>query len=344
MRMELIKKVRFAKHPPSPGRPVVTEDGVYFGDERTVTKLNITSLEPEWTVPAKKYRVWIETHSAVIFFGDGGKYRAIRPDGTLAWERKVPFDRFHWRDKVVFCGQPFEVVDLGTGLAVEQFDGPQALDALGGFGDVWLLREYGREAPPGSTGDPVVAFDMVSRKVLWSRNILTEIRRDLGSVWQTSLLLVEPVDAEKFVHVHHNHICGASMRDGSRLWHVDLGSEFLTVTHHQGQIYVWLSAKDQSNHFLALDAATGRVVCRVDLGRNGGAFLERQRPLPGPSQILGEHVVYTTPERLIALVRMADGEVAWSYSEHSDFGRAVVRGNRLYVCGGDGFLYIFEAA
>jgi hypothetical protein len=41
---------------------------------------------------------------------------------------------------------------------------------------------------------------------------------------------------------------------------------------------------------------------------------------------------------------MADGEVAWSYSEHCDFGRAVVRGNRLYVCGGDGFLYIFEAA
>jgi len=132
------------------------------------------------------------------------------------------------------------------------------------------------------------------------------------------------------------------MADGRILWHAPLSLGSNPPVMANGRIYAWTWGKENTHeqHLVCLDEATGEVIYKNSLAKYGGDFALYQDALVG--RPVGDHVAFGARSGLLALFRLSDGELVWSYKHKTQVYEPVIAGNRLLVTAADGNLLIFE--
>jgi outer membrane protein assembly factor BamB len=357
IRLRESSTIRIARGPIVLDGPVLTGTSIFTGESSEfVVRLDKRRLKEVWR---KKKMAWVRSahgDKILIYAGETKETQLWDEDGKVLWTRRGNFGR---KGDPLFLneGGRLQVIDVLTGKAVDEFDCPPGTPNLMHDG-VLLLRH-----PEGWT-DPVMALDLSSRRVLWEKSLIPEIRGRYQDACPEGLVFVTSLPGQ-FVASSGQHLVSVSLSDGSLRWGVAVRVPYLAVPVVAGRIYAWTTgqgvtttkttldlssgqvARERSqpaageNRFVIVDEATGDVLVDRPLAPYGGSFERFQEPQDGT--LCKEHVVFTTRAGLMAGFRLLDGELVWQHQHRAQLFSPVFEDNRLYVACADGTLVVFEA-
>lgn len=339
----LTKRIRVSHGPVFLPPAVVVADGIVVGDARQeILKIDAKTLRTSWKVHANGFKplramaggiVLVSWQEGVWQAVDGGSGRRLwrldagTPEGS--W----------WGDRALLGKNPIRVLDLNTGKIVEQLEVPGGpLSSAVSIGTV-LLAE-GQFARDMTGGDPIRAFDLIERRLLWSKGLISEAETLLGREGRIPLFTLVAGGKGRFLVTRNRTILSYALSDATLLWHQPFAVPYYYPDVRDDRIYAWVYGADFASHLVALHEPTGRVLYDLPLARHGGPFAAIQQPHQAG---LGEkHIAFTTRSGLIAVFRLVDGELVWSYEHEDEIYQPVVSGNRIYITANSGDLLVFE--
>lgn len=340
--VKLIKKVRIAPRDLDVSEPVLGQDGVYAGHkDHDIVKVGRKRLEEEWSVPAEEYEPgWVLGNRVVCSSVLLERVRGLRSeDGKAAWSVRSPFGAsLSWNGRLLVIPDlglrlsKLQVRKLDTGRLTERIATPvMPVPAL--CGDVFVFpSEEGDPLDPASRCcDPVSAYSLVSRRVVWRRNLFAEMKERYGVAEERPILGMHAAGPGLFVATHGGSTFGCSLTDGRILWHnaaIPRGQP----TVHEGMVVFW-----EFGRMLGLDERTGRV--RYDVSHTGDFKLDAPY---GSGAISGDHIVYGTNAGLLAVCNWRNGRLVSFYRHKEGLSRAVIADGRIFVTSYDGNMLIFE--
>ena len=336
--------------------PYLTTNGIFTGDaDRHVVNLDKVTLKERWRTKTKlQVRGGFGDLVLLAYYDE---MEAWTPDGKAIWKRKTSQNYCRSGAKMYFLEARLEVVDVMTGRLQEAMECPLGAPDLI-IGDVLLVTD------PLHT-DPVRAFSLRERRVIWERALVQELR-EIEGVDQPGFALALAASGEnRCIAARGGHLLGMSIEDGSWLWKTPVHVPYFGVQLRDDRIYVWTTTlaststrvtldigsgqvmRERSepttadNHFVIVDDATGEVVLDRQLGPFGEAFRRFQEVQRGT--LCKNHIVFTTQSGLMAVFRLSDGELVWQRQHRDQLFYPVFEDNRLYVACADGTLVVFEA-
>lgn len=318
--------------------PVVTADGIYVGSEdEDILKLDRSSLETVWRVPAEGFRVGASFGTAMLLYSDTGECRLLRASGEVAWTLDVGGANCTiWRDRLLIVDGGLRLADMESGQIVERIEMPGApcdLASIPAGTDVLAFQV-------GEQGELYRAYDLVDRRVLWEANLIQELKAQYGVKWDSPTLALACGSEGRLVGTRGKSIFGLSLEDGHVLWHAGFWVPYYWPAVHSGRVYAWARGEDSSNHLVCLEEATGHVVYDIPLNEYGGDFALPQQPSQGA--IGGEYIAFATRAGLFAVFWLTDGNLAGSYRYKTTLVRPVSADRRFFVTTDDGSLLVFE--
>ena len=325
---------RVARGPVVLSGPFVSETRIVTG-QRTdfVVSLDKRTLKETWR---KRGMAWIRSmhgENLLVFIGKTRQTQLWSGDGRVAWTRtgnEAAFgDRLYFHQD----GQ-LQVVDVLTGTIVDQFQCPDGTTALVHDGTL-LLRD-----PQTSTGR-VHAIDLAARRVLWQQDLHTTIERQFGDPCERGIAFLASRPGSVVVKTFA-HLVGLSLADGAVQWGLPLSLPYIAPLVSDGRMYIWSAPLEDApeNRLVIVDQRSGAVVVDRALSEYGPAFQRGQRVFRGT--ICRNHVVFASSSGLLAVFRMADGELAWQ-QEYGGGLSPEFADNRLYATTVAGDIVIFEA-
>jgi outer membrane protein assembly factor BamB len=334
----------------------VSADAIFTGDaDKVVVKLDKESLKEAWR---KKTKLQVRGgYRDVVLLVYYDEMQAWSSNGEVIWKRKTSQNFSCRGDRIYFIEPRLEVVDFVTGAVIEAMDCPQGAPDLV-VGDVLLVTD------PLNT-DPVRAFHLGTRQVVWEKNLVLEMRDRYGVDEHGSAIHFAAGAGDRCVVERGGHLFGLSVLDGQFLWKTPVHVPYFGLQVKGGRIYVWTTASAPTqtkvtfdlgsghvsrqhvapasgeNRFVIVDEATGEMLADRSLAQYGRPFRDHQEPQRGT--LCRNHVVFTTRSGLMAVFRLSDGELVWHHQHRDQLFYPVFENNRLYVACADGSLVVFEA-
>jgi outer membrane protein assembly factor BamB len=336
--------------------PYVSADAIFTGDaDKRVIKLDKNSLKEAWS---RKTKLQLRSGCGdVVLLAYYDEMQAWSSSGDVIWKRKTSQNYSRRGNRLYFIEPRLEVVDCTTGVVLDAMDCPEgAPDPVND--DVLLVTDL-------LNTDPVRAFHLVERKVLWEKNLVTEMRDRYGVDEHGSSIAVEAGGGDRCVLERGGHLFGLSLLDGEFLWKTPVHVPYFGLQVKDGRIYVWTTASAPThtkvtfdlgsgqvsrqhvapasgeNRFVIVDEATGEILADRSLVQYGEPFRDHQEPQRGT--LCQNHVVFTTRSGLMAVFRLSDGELVWHHQHRDQLFYPVFENNRLYVACADGSLVVFAA-
>jgi outer membrane protein assembly factor BamB len=336
------QKIRIVGGPVSLPAPVVAGDTVFVGDQHhEIMRIDLPRPDAVWRVPAAGYFPEAAFGEVLVLFSLVG-YRGMRFSGELTWTLESQGGKRRWGrygDRFLSFNPGISVADAITGEVIDHHEirGP-LISGVGRCGRILLLG-----AEKG--GDPTRAYDLTDRRVLWERALTEELRSaSMGRQPLDQFFYMFCGSSGSFVARYARSLFGVSLIDGRVLWHTPLYVGSNPPVTDGGRIYAWtwstLNAHEQ--HLVCLDETTGAVVYKNSLAKYGGEFALYQDALVG--RPVAGHLAFGTRSGLVALFRLSDGELVWSYKNKAQVYWPVIAGNRLLVPTAEGTLLVFEGS
>lgn len=340
--------------------PYATSDGVVVGhalpEGGVVVKIHKKTLKEVWR---KEQRLKIRGgYGDLIFLYYGQEAQVWNNDGRVLWKPDFSF--------VIGRGRLFRFSD-GKVATFDAYTG-KMLDSVAcpvpSYPKLVLEDEGVVMVGDQLETDPVRAFDLRARRVLWERNIRAEIRGQYGDQCERGIgfLCGGP---GRLIAGSGRHVFGLSALNGELRWGVRLGIADREPEVKDGRLYAWATSGESARHvavldsslgqvthetvtpssaenrFVILDEATGEILMDRPLAPYGAPFRHFQEPR---GTLCKNHIAFTTSDTgLLAVFRLSDGELVWQYEHPEELFRAVFDDNRLYVRCADGTLVVFEA-
>jgi outer membrane protein assembly factor BamB len=336
-------RIRVSRGPVFLPPVVVVADGIVVGDERRdILKIDTKTLRTLWKVRSNGFKPLRTTAGGIVLVSwQEGVWQVVDGNsGRSLWmlEAGTPEGSW-WGDRALLGKNPIRVLDLNARKIVEQFEVPGGPFSLAVPIGTVLLGE-GMLARDMTGGDPIRAFDLIERRLLWSKDLISEAETLLGREGRIPLFTLVAGGEGRFLVTRNKTVLSYALIDATLLWHQPFEVPYYYPDVRDDRIYAWIYRADFASHLVALHEPTGRVIYDLPLARHGGPFAEIQQPRQAG---LGEeHIVFTTRSGLIAVFRLADGELVWSYEHDDEIYQPVVSGNRIYITASSGELLVFE--
>ncbi len=348
--------VRIARGPIVLDGPVLTSTSIFTGNSsQFAVRLDKRTLKEVWR---KRMMAWVRSAHAdkiLVYTGKTKETQLWNEDGRVLWKRRGNLGR---RGDRLFLNNEgrLQTIDIMTGETIDEFECPPGRPDL--MHDGILLLKH----PEGWT-DPVKALDFTSRKVLWEKPLIPEIRDRYKDPCSEGLVFISSHPGQ-FVARSGQHLLGVSLFDGTLKWGLVLRVPYVGLGARGGRICVWTvgpgatstrTALDVSsgqvtrersqpatgeNRLVIVDEATGEIVMDRPLAPYGGPFQRFQEPWPGTQ--CKNHIVFTTQSGLMAVFRLSDGELVWQHEHGDELYSPVFEENRLYAACADGTIVVFE--
>ena len=318
------------------GRPLLARGALYVGQvDQDLVKISADSLGVRWRLPSAGFVPWCASANFIILTSyRSTEMRAIDMDGAVAWTLQ-PKGRWGWD----VWGDRLLSIDLTDGVAVVDSETGLEIDRIpveprpgevtwARCGDTLLLCQL--------DGDPFRAYDLISRKILWERNLLHDITRQHRVKDDSPFFLrVKPGQPGRFVAARGNGLFAFDLASGQLAWGVPVQAKQYALNVSGGRIYVWAPTDNvRSNRLVCVDEASGSIVY--------GVPVEPYEQWP-EGALSDAHIAYAARTGMILLFRRSDGEEVWRHDYKQGTSAApLIAGNRMFVCGGDGNLLVFE--
>ena len=314
--------------------PFVSETGIVTG-QRTdfVVRLDKRTLKETWR---KRGMAWIRSmhgENILVFVGKTRQTQLWSDDGRVVWTRtgnEAAFgDRLYFHQD----GQ-LQVVDVLTGRNIEQFECADGRTIF--VHDGTLLLEDSQVST-----HRVQAIDLATHRVLWQRDLHSTIEQQFGDPYERGIAFL-PGRPGSVVLKTFEHLVGLSLADGSVQWGLPLSIPYIAPLVSDGRMYIWSAPSENApeNRLVIVDQSSGAVLVDRPLSEYGLSFQRGQRVFDGT--ICRNHVVFASSSGLLAVFRLADGELAWQ-QEYGDRLSPEFADNRLYAATVAGDIVIFEA-
>lgn len=323
--------------------PVVSGDALYHGDQRWLRKYNAGNLEELWKVAAGRVHAVKAVDDVVFVSAHDATERGYQSaDGKEIWRLDLGLNWIVWKDRLlVGRGPQIEFVDIRTGQILERLEvGWEA-----GFRAAWedtLLLSDAFSLTESSRG-PFRLFDMQTRRVIWERDLLGEMRTQFGIGCQFNAVSFVLGTEGRYVATYGGHTFGGSLEDGRILWCSPEDSLYAWPEVHGGRVFMLSSERKDFfvTHFVALDEATGETIYDVSMADHSPPLPKKlgraQEPL-----VLEGHLAYATESGCLVALRESDGQPVWHYRHKDELFSGLVAGNRAFVPSADGNILVFE--
>jgi outer membrane protein assembly factor BamB len=329
-----ISATRVARGPVVLAGPFVSETGIVTG-QRTdfVARLDKQTLKETWR---KRGMAWIRSihgENILVFAGKTRETQLWSGDGKVAWKRTGNEPAFGDRLYFHADGQ-LQVVDVLTGQVIEQFECPDGTNRFVHDGTLLL-------ADPGVSTGPLQAIDLSGHRVRWQKDVRAMIEQRFGDPCPRGIAFIASRPGSVVVKTGA-HLVGLSLADGSLQWGLPLSVPYIAPLARDGRMYVWSapSEKAPENRLVIVDESSGAIVVDRPLAEYGPAFQRGQEVYGGT--LCRSHVVFSSSSGLLAVFRLADGELAWRH-EYGDGLSPVFADGRLYAATVEGDILVFEA-
>lgn len=334
------QKIRVARGPVSLPTPVAAGDTVFAGyEESEVLRIDLPRTEPLWRLPAAGSAPDACFGEIVLLRGTSS-YRGLRFSGESVWELKdgtggaTGWARFG--GSLVSLNPGVFIADATTGTLTDHHEVSGPL--IGGarlWGETLLLN-----AKDG--GDPTRVYDVSARRIVWERNLTNELRALAVGRRPSDELFFPFCGSERLMVARFAaSLFGVALDDGRILWHRHLSTGSNPPVIVNGRIFAWTWGRESSHeqHLVCLDEATGEVIYKTPLAKYGGDFAFYQDVLVG--RPVGDYLAFGARSGLLAVFRLSDGELVWSYKYKAQVYWPVIEGHRLLVTSADGNLLVF---
>ena len=333
--LNLIHKVKLIRGSAHFSFPLLADGALYVGQvDQDLIKLNGESLRVLWRRPSAGFVPRCASSNLVILTSDRSfQTRAVDADGTIVWtlEPKGRWGWDLWRDRLLSfdLSDGVTVVDPATGLEVDRIPLETRPGEVAWFrcGDILLLCQ--------GKGDPFRAYDLTRHEFIWERNLLQELARQYRVENNSALLRLRAGQPGRFIGARGKGLFAFDLTNGQLVWGVPVHAKEGPLNVDGDRIYVWARTDDiRSDRLVCLDETTGSTVYEVPVEPYGpwseGALSAR-------------HLAYAARMGVILLFRRSDGEEVWRHDYKQGTSDApLIAGNRMFVCGGDGNLLVFE--
>jgi outer membrane protein assembly factor BamB len=313
--------------------PVVGADGIYIGDRKTETvKLRRSDLRELWRIPSEQRTPTRRLcgEAILIMGGDGARGLSTATGGRLWTEAGRLVGLSSQGRPLVAKGQRLlAVLDPMTGDVLETVEMPEGQPEVV-CGDVMVLPSEWLPVK-GFDLDPVRGFDLPGRRLLWERNLRTEILAAHDVKARDPLLHFVCGGPGRFVVACGASTLGCSLEDGRVLWHAPVAVTYNWPNVYEGRVYV--AYLDRS---IAIDEATGEVLYEVLHPELRGAALWR------PGTVYGETIAFANESGLVAIFDRRDGNLVETHEYKAPLWGTAEADGRLLVSTGDGKLLVFE--
>lgn len=344
--------------------PELLTDGLVLADHPnvaprggTIVKIHKKTLEEIWR--RKADLVLGRSAGDRLFLFHADQCQVWDASGKLLWKRQYPGGLVPWDGRLLhWTESEVQTVDPKTGDVVERsaLEGSWAeLVTYAVVGDVFVLG-------PQMSTDPLRAFDIRQRRVLWEKSVLSEIRERFRVDCRS--LVLAPSGLGRFVGTSGTHAYGFSVAEGSPRWMQPLGLHYNMAPIKDERVYAWSTTGSSTtrttidmdrgemtremtvpvtsrNHFVVIDEARGDIMMDRDLAAEGAPFDQFQEP--GQATFCQRHMVYATRSAWIVVFRLSDGEVVWRQQYSNQVFTPAFDDNRLYFPCADGTLVVYEA-
>lgn len=339
--------------------PHFTSDGVVLGDmgDSGIVKVSKGTLKEAWR--NKTDRNVRGGRGDFIFVGKGRNNEVWDNDGKLLW--KPPSRLFNRRDSACYRAEDrLHFVDARTGEMLRTVELPPGKERLALFdedADIALLG-------PLMTTDPICAFSLSSKRVMWERDLVPQVKERLGDECTRGMgFRSKPAGVLAFTG---QHVLSLAAATGDLQWGIPMSLSYMDADVRDGRIYGWSTAVAQGpaqttfdvargeitrgtpapagdeNRFVIADEETGKVLTDVPLARCGEAFRRFVEPTKGA--MCKNHLAFSTRrDNLMVVFRLSDGAPVWQHRHSADLFAPMYDDNRLYVPCSDGTLVVFEA-
>lgn len=331
-------KTRLRLTQPKPGgavsirAPIAVDDAIFVGEgfDRWIKRLRRDDLAEVWHVALKKrwapYRSWSDDVLLLSSY-DGEVGGCDARTGAVEWSHPAPEEQaLGWRSVLLIKNGPLLVVEPATGVVRDSIDLGWSENAIAVCGD--------RVLSWNTPGAPVEAYDLLERRIVWRRNLVSEIAQRYldsgqgGQLGRTASTLPGLFIAS-LGDIAAGCLYGCSLEDGRILWRTPLPASY-GMTLHGGRIYQLLL-----NQFVAVDEATGDVVLDATYPE-----LEDCR-YPQFGAIAGDLIAFSAQSGHLAVFDRHSGRLLASYRHRTALCGATAVDGRLLVTTGDGYLLVF---
>jgi hypothetical protein len=281
--------------------PLLDEGAVYLAAEFELIKVSRRSWREEWRVRFSDENGYIDpvlVHESTIVIWDCLSATAVSSDdGARLWGPSSHKGFFVWKNRLL-SATPLAFVNPVTGEVERR------LDALGPMLGSTVADDVIVRRSVTETGDPVVAFDLSEEKLLWSRDLRSELAPTLGprpilGCMGHGLLLA-----------FGNRLGVCSVDDPKLLWSRDVGriDDFAVV---DGKLHMLVTGRE-GPRFMVLRADSGEEILDVPVP----IFKRWGRPLRGP--LIREQLTFGTEGGVAGVLDPSTGEPLWSYHHETD--------------------------
>jgi hypothetical protein len=321
--------------------PLADPDAVYCGNkDGQLVRLDRHTLRDVWRVDAEGRYLGGSCGSHLLATDWRRKRTAavLKESGATTWvaDRDPWWGSSVWRDRILLFSDVIEILDPATGRCLDRIELPNG--PISGnvqmCGDLLLLLPRDR--------GPVRAFDLLSRTLLWQRDIVAEggerfgiAEKPVGGMQQNQLIAFAPATDPDALIVSRGvaGVLGCRRRDGELLWGtpVPMIHQWNTVSvrsciHvlHFGRSYV-------------IDESSGAILA----DRNYDDVFERGAWRAWTPIAHENLVAYTMESSVAAVFRVPDGElVSWCRYKYG-LGRPTIAEPYVLAIGSDGWLVCF---
>jgi outer membrane protein assembly factor BamB len=310
---------------------VVGPDGIYAAETfqaRQIVKLSRETLELEWRVDAGGAEP-VLSHAHLLLVGSLSKGLAMIDgrSGRFLWQVEPPhWTGVLWRGSVAVSGLGcLQLLDLDSGRSRETVPLPTGWRYRGG--EVLWNRVF-----CAVEDERLGLFDLSSRRAVWERDLLAEIRQVHGLDTGDAVIGLRGASSpDRFIATRGGSTFGCSMADGSLLWRAPVALGDCAPLAHRGRLY-----GPVLDRFIAVDEGTGEIVYDVKHPELAGAFY------PKAGTIHAGKMAVAHESGHLGVFDLADGRLVWHYkSRWPLWGTAEADGRLLVTCG-DGNLLVFE--
>jgi outer membrane protein assembly factor BamB len=325
-RIKPLRRIKLANEPFGVFRMLVGPQGIYIGDRyRDVSKLHRSSLERAWRFKGEDL-VPLALHGDVLLIGGSeGVYGVAEQTGAKLWGPSFVGRCVQW-DQHLVVTRPLAVLETRDGSILRTF--PLDVELAG---DVLI----GGGVLVGTTlkGDVVAGFHLGEQRLLWRKDLFTEINDRVSRAESMSLVLGSD---ETFLVSRTDMLVGCSMHDGAVRWQSSLGVPYCVPNVIGGRAFVLSGGETTSARFVCVEVDSGRTVYDVPqptihLG---------DRPFRGT--VVGDEIVHCTHRNLVLAFRIVDGALSWWCQANDSVSLTIAADGRILAPTGSGNLLVLD--
>jgi outer membrane protein assembly factor BamB len=328
MRTKPARRIRIGADPFSIHGVVLSHEGVFIGDlHKGVIKLEHQSYDKVWSFAGDNLAPVAVRDGVLLVASSDGLCGVDERTGTKLWGPQPLGPCVEWSQGVLAL-RPLALIDVREGSMVRAFNVSEEV-----LGNPFIAQNT--LVGTSLKGDPVTAFHLVEKRVVWTRRLFAEVSTRAGR--SEPSFIVWSGD-ETFLVGRTDVLVGCSLADGAILWESSVGVPYYSPNAIEGRAYVLTAGLTSPARFACVDTRNGRTLYDIPQP----SLQIGDRPFRGT--LAGEEIVFCTTRGLVIAFRREDGSTAWWHRSQERLAPAIAADGRVLVPTRGGYLLVFQAA